>query len=107
MSEPAPRRALCIAPKESPISRRRGTSVNTESEPAMRLGRGDRRERPRLVRLRTRRGGETSRLEPVDGLVPADTPRVCEEARPEVDAVQEDRHERQLDILGQDEVARV
>ena len=32
-SEPVPRRALCIAPNERPIRRRRGTSGNVSSAP--------------------------------------------------------------------------
>src|SRR5262249_32570090 len=106
MSEPRPRRPLCIAPKERPISRRRGTSVKTESVGATVLF-GRRSERARLVRFRTRRRRKTTSLELVDRLIPADPTRLGEEARPEVDPMQQHRNEQVLDVLGQDEVAPV
>src|ERR671935_1239998 len=107
MSEPRPRRPLCIAPKDRPISRRRGTSVKTESVCATRLLLGRRCERARFVRLGTRRRRETTSLELVDRLVPADAARLREEARPEVDPVQQHGNEQELDVLRQDEVASV
>src|SRR3954453_9100386 len=95
-SEPRPRRALCIAPNESPIRRRRGTSVKTEpaARPASHAG-----EQRAVFGPRPRRDGEAGPLESLERLVQADYAHLREEARPDRHAVDEYHLEQPLDVL--------